>query len=63
MTLLTAHRILITAAVVFFFGFSLWELQNYTQSGETWATIRAGIYLAVSVGFWLYLRSLKKWLK
>ncbi len=63
MTLLTAHRILITTAVVFFFGFSLWELRNYTQSGDTWATIRAGIYLVVSVGFWFYLRSLKKWLK
>jgi len=63
LSLLTAHKILITTAVVFFFGFALWELRNYTQSGETWASIRAILYLVVSVGFWFYLRSLKKWVK
>lgn len=63
MSLLTAHKILITTTVVFFFGFALWELRNYTQSGETWASIRAILYLLVSVGFWFYLRSLKKWVK
>jgi len=62
-SLLTAHKILITTTVVFFFGFALWELRNYTQSGETWASIRAILYLLVSVGFWFYLRSLKKWVK
>jgi len=62
-SLLTAHKILITTAVVFFFGFALWELRNYAQSGEVWASIRALLYVVVSVGFWVYLRSLKKWLK
>jgi hypothetical protein len=63
MTLLTAHRILISTAVVFFFGFALWELRNYFQSGSLWASIRSLLYLLVAVGFAFYLRSLKYWLK
>jgi len=63
MTLLTAHRILISTAVVFFFGFSLWELRNYFQSGSLWASMRSLLYLLVAVGFTFYLRSLKYWLK
>ncbi|MFQ5851749.1 MAG: hypothetical protein ACE5JU_14345 [Candidatus Binatia bacterium] len=63
MSLLMAHRILISVAIVFFFGFALWELRNYTNTGELWASIRALLYLAVAVGFWLYLRSLKSWFK
>ena len=63
MTLLTAHRILISAAIVFFFGFALWELRNYLGAGDGWALIRGLIYLVVSVGFGVYLKSLKRWLK
>lgn len=63
MSLLTAHRILISTAIVFFFGFALWELRNYSHTGDLWAPIRALLYLAVSVGFGFYLRSLKNWLK
>ena len=63
MTLLTAHRILISTAVVFFFGFALWELRNYTDTGNFWAAFRSGLYLFVSVGFGVYLKSLKYWYK
>jgi hypothetical protein len=49
--------------VVFFFGFALWELRNYLHSGNSWASIRSLLYLLVSVGFGLYLRSLKRWYK
>ncbi len=63
MTLLTAHRILISTAVVFFFGFALWELRNYFDTGNFWAAFRSLLYLFVSVGFGLYLRSLKRWYK
>ncbi|MFB3059992.1 MAG: hypothetical protein ACE10C_01345 [Candidatus Binatia bacterium] len=63
MSLLTAHRILISTAIVFFFGFALWELRNYSNTGDFWAPIRALGYLVVSVGFWIYLRTLKNWLK
>lgn len=61
MTLLTAHRILISTAVVFFFGFALWELRNYFDNGDLWAIFRGFLYLLVAVGFGFYLRSLKYW--
>ena len=61
MTLLTAHRILISTAVVFFFGFALWELRNYFDTGDLWAIFRGFLYLLVAVCFGFYLRSLKYW--
>jgi len=60
-TLLTAHKILISTAVLFFFGFALWELRNYFDSGNLWAIFRGFLYLLVAVGFGFYLRSLKYW--
>ena len=63
MTLLTAHKILISTAGVFFFGFAFWEFGNYLDTENLWAAFRALLYLLVSVGFGLYLRSLKKWVK
>lgn len=61
MTLLTAHKILISTAVLFFFGFALWELRNYFDTGDLWAIFRGFLYLLVAVGFGFYLRSLKYW--
>lgn len=63
MTLVTAHKILISTAVVFFFGFGLWELRNYLSGGDVWASARSLLYLVVSVGFGVYLRTLRHWLK
>ena len=63
MTLITAHKILISTAVAFFFGFALWELRNYFDTGNLWAISRSILYLLVSVGFGVYLKSLKRWLK
>jgi len=62
-TLLTAHKILISTAVLFFFGISLWELRGYWDAGNGWALLRGLLYLAVAIGFGLYLRYLKYWLK
>ena len=61
MTLLTAHKILISTAILFFFGFALWEFGNYFDSGNLWAIFRGFLYLLVAVGFGFYLRSLKHW--
>lgn len=63
MRLLTAHRILISTAVVFFFFFALWELRNYFNAGDPWAVFRSFLYLSVCTGFGIYLKSLKKWYK
>jgi hypothetical protein len=63
MRLLTAHKILIATAVIFFFGFALWELRNYFASDSAWALARTGLYLAVAAGFGVYLRHFGRWLK
>lgn len=57
MTLMTAHKILIAAAIVFFLGYAIWELRN-AQTGGAWALVRSGISGVVSVGFLIYFRSL-----
>ena len=55
MTLLTAHKILISAAVVMFAGLSLRELYNYT-AGDAAALLRSVLSGAAAVGGVLYLR-------
>jgi hypothetical protein len=61
MTLLTAHRILISAAIVFFLFLSLWQLNNYLKTKDIWACGGVLIYLLVAGGFGVYLKSLKRW--
>jgi hypothetical protein len=63
MRLITAHKILISTAVIFFFGFALWELRNYQNAENAWAALRALLYFIVAAGFAVYLWSLKKWIK
>ena len=61
MKLITAHKILIGAAVVFFLFFALWELRAYSATGNPWAASRSVLYLVVAVGFAIYLRLIKRW--
>jgi hypothetical protein len=60
MRLITAHKILIASATVFFLFFALWELRNYSASGETWAMGRSLLYLLVAVGFGIYFKNLRR---
>jgi hypothetical protein len=57
MSLLTAHKILIATAAVFFFFFGLWELRNYF---DEWAIFRGGLYLLVGIGFAVYFKNLNR---
>lgn len=59
MRLLTAHKILISSAVVFFIFFGFWEYRNYAK-GDAWAAWRSGLYLFVALGFGIYLKGLKR---
>ncbi|HXG53271.1 MAG TPA: hypothetical protein VNN77_17880 [candidate division Zixibacteria bacterium] len=61
MKLITAHRILIASAAVFFLFFSAWELARYFNRGEGWAAGRSLLYLVIAVGFSIYFKSLKRW--
>ena len=63
MKLLTAHKILISSAVLFFVFFAGWEFRNYSNHGDTWAVWRGGLYLMVALGFGVYLKTLKRWYK
>jgi hypothetical protein len=63
MKLLTAHKILIGTAVVFFLFFALWESRGYYQRNDGWAVFRAALYLVVAIGFGIYFKNLKRWYK
>jgi len=62
MKILTAHKILISSAVVFFVFFAFWEYRN-SSTGDGWALWRSGLYLIVAAGFAVYLANLKRWYK
>ena len=57
MSITTAHKVLISAAVLFFFGYALWELRQYARLGEVGALLRSAGALVGAVGFAVYLRS------
>jgi hypothetical protein len=61
MRLITAHRILIATSVIFFFGFSYWQLARYLQSGDIWALVQAIGYFLAAIGFGFYLVNIKRW--
>jgi hypothetical protein len=61
MRLITAHKILIGSAMVFFVFFALWELNRYSGSNDIWAMARSLLYLLVALGFGVYLKNLKRW--
>src|SRR5688572_33114082 len=41
MRLITAHKILIGSATIFFVFFGLWELNRYSNSNDAWAMARS----------------------
>lgn len=63
MRLLTAHKILISTAVVFFFGFAAWEFKNYLETASGWSMAGAIFYLLIACGLAVYLKSLTKWVR
>jgi hypothetical protein len=63
MKLITAHKILIASAIIFFVFFAWWEGRNYAQTAAEWAAVRAILYLLVAVGFGVYFKNLKRFYK
>ena len=63
MKLITAHKILIASATVFFVFFALWEANRYSNNKDTWAMVRSVLYFVVALGFGIYLKNLKRWYK
>jgi len=60
MRLITAHRILIIAGIAFFLLYALIEARAYVRTGSGAALAQAIVSPLISVGFWLYYRSLGK---
>jgi len=60
MTLLTAHRILIGTAVVFFAFYALWEFEGARASGAPGGFARAGASLLAAGVLGLYFLTLRR---
>jgi hypothetical protein len=60
MSLVTAHRILIGAAIALFALYALVEMRAYGASGETAALLRGLVSLAVAGGFGAYFPTIRK---
>jgi len=62
MRLITAHRILIVAGIAFFLLYALIEARAYVRTGSCAALAQAIVSPVISIGFWIYYRSLaKRW--
>jgi len=55
MTVLTAHKILISSAVALFVLYAVWELRNYAD-GDAAALLRALLSAVTAGGLAVYLR-------
>lgn len=60
MSLITAHRILIGTAVVFFLFFGLWELNGFRADGGAAALAQGLLSMAVAAGFAVYFRTIRE---
>jgi hypothetical protein len=63
MNLITFHRILIGAAIVFFVGYGFWEGSRYLDDGAPLRLVLAAGAFAAAAVLLLYLRRLKRVLR
>ena len=61
MKLITAHRILIGAAIAFFVFFAAIQLRQYMRAPGTAPLVESVVSAAVAVGLVLYYRTLSRW--
>ncbi len=61
MRLITAHRILIVAAIAFFVLFAGLKAQRYLGSGGGSDLVHAVVSVVVAAGLGAYYRSLSRW--
>jgi hypothetical protein len=61
MKLITAHRILIGAAIAFFVFFAGVELRQYMRAPGAAPLVEAVVSAAVAIGLVLYYRTLSRW--
>ena len=56
MSVTTAHKILIATAIGFFLVYALWELADYTRSGDASALVWSAAGAGGALGLGIYLR-------
>jgi hypothetical protein len=61
MKLITAHRILIGAAIAFFVFYAVVQGRHYLASGGTVDLVQAIVALVIAAGLRVYYRSLRGW--
>ncbi len=61
MRLITAHRILILAAIAFFLFYAIFLARRYIDAGGAGFLVQCAISALVAVGLIAYYRTLKRW--
>ena len=61
MRLITAHRILIGAAIAFFLFYAVFQVRRFAATRETFAIVQAVASVGVAIGLVLYYRTLARW--
>ncbi len=56
------HKVLISTAIVFCFGFAIWSSWVFAGTNEPWAAASAVGFGLATLGFGVYLRNLKRFL-
>jgi hypothetical protein len=56
MSIITAHKILIATALVFFLFYAVWEISGYTSPGGAGPLLRGTMALVAACGLGIYLR-------
>jgi len=59
--LITAHRILIGAAIAFFLFYAAWRLRRYAGDGAPVELVQAAASALVAAGLVAYYRTLRRW--
>jgi hypothetical protein len=62
MSLISFHRFLIATAILFCFGYAIWELMTWWVSGETGALMLGGTFIALGGVLTYYLARLRRFL-
>lgn len=60
MSLVAFHRFLISAGIVFCFGYAVWEVQGWLDSRDAGALIVAMGFALLGAGLVVYLRRLNR---
>jgi hypothetical protein len=63
MSIITAHKILIVTAILFFLFYAAWEIRGLAGPGGAWALLRGIMALVAGCGLGIYLRYFLKSVK